>query len=94
MLLVKACITCIVTLVEAYVAMLMTVLFSVASTDVDVISTKLTEKYCVISEFMCSNKLKLNDDKTNLLLLGTESAWRSRLTEDSLTLNTGSSVTV
>ena len=43
--------------------------FSVASTDVDVISTKLTEKYCDISEFMCSNKLKLNDDKKNLTSL-------------------------
>ena len=32
---------------------------------------KLTEKYRIISEFMKNNKLKLNDDKTHLLVMDT-----------------------
>ena len=38
---------------------------------------------------MNNNKLKLNSDKTHLMLLGTDSAWKRRLTPTSLSLNTG-----
>ena len=37
----------------------------------DEVTNKLTEKYSVISEFMRNNKLKLNDDKTHLLVMDT-----------------------
>ena len=60
--------------------------FSVADSDIEVISRKLTENYNNVSNFMCSNKLKLNDEKTHLLLLASDRAWRSKLSEDSLEL--------
>ena len=34
------------------------------------LSFKLTEKYKVIAEFMLNNRLKLNDEKTHLLVMG------------------------
>ena len=34
------------------------------------LTLKLTEKYHVIAEFMANNRLKLNDDKTHLLVMG------------------------
>ena len=37
---------------------------------------------------MVNNRLKLNGDKTHLMLLGTDKAWRSKLTGDSLKLST------
>ena len=40
---------------------------------------------------MCSNDLKLNGDKTHLMLLSSERGWRSKLTDDSLTLITSAS---
>ena len=60
--------------------------FSVADSDIEVISRKLTENYNNVSNFICSNKLKLNDEKTHLLLLASDRAWRSKLSEDSLEL--------
>ena len=62
--------------------------FFVASSDLTEISEKLSNKYRRISEFMNSNKLKLNEEKTSLMLLATEKAWRSKLTDDSLSLTT------
>ena len=46
------------------------------STDPDpaTLSTKLTEKYKLIAQFMVNNKLKLNDDKTHLLVMTTGQA--------------------
>ena len=46
------------------------------STDPDpaTLSTKLTEKYELIAQFMVNNKLKLNDDKTHLLVMTTGQA--------------------
>ena len=35
------------------------------------VSKKLTEKFNIISDFMKNNKLKLNDDKTHLLVMDT-----------------------
>ena len=50
--------------------------FFVASSDLGEISEKVSEKYSKISEFMSSNRLKLNEEKTNLMLLATEKSWR------------------
>ena len=66
--------------------------FSFASTNPDTISTKITEKYRVISEYMNNNKLKLNGDKTHLMLLGTDYAWRNKLNENSINLDTGDEI--
>ena len=38
------------------------------------LSTKLSAKYEIISEFMINNRLKLNDDKTHLLVISTTQA--------------------
>ena len=56
------------------------------------ISAKISEKYSIIAEFMNSNKLNLNGDKTHLMLLATDKAWRSKLNENSIHLNTGNEI--
>ena len=66
--------------------------FSCASSSLDAIEDKLTTDYNTIAAFMTSNKLKLNSDKTHLMLLGTDSAWKRKLTPDSLSLNTGQEI--
>ena len=68
--------------------------FSVADSDLNVISKKLTENYTKISDFMCRNKLKLNNDKTHIMLLATDRAWRSKISDDSLILTTGNNYSV
>ena len=45
---------------------------SLARSDPVVLSGELTEQYQVISEYMASNKLVINADKTHLLVLGTK----------------------
>ena len=51
------------------------------------LSTKLTEKYNVLAEFLTANKLKVNDDKTHLLVMST-SQKRRHLDTNSITINT------
>ena len=62
--------------------------FSYSSSNLDSLSSTLKEKYDKIADFMNSNKLKLNGEKTHLMLLSTDRGWRTRLTEDSLSLVT------
>ena len=62
--------------------------FYFASDSLDTLEHELSRKYQNISEFMCNNRLKLNDNKTHLMLLATENSWRSKLKVDSLTLLT------
>ena len=66
--------------------------FSCASTSLDIIETKLTDDYNTIATFMNNNKLKLNSDKTHLMLLATDYAWKRKLSPNSLSLNTGQEV--
>ena len=68
--------------------------FSVANSDLETISSNLSNKYSVISKFMGSNRLKLNDDKTHLMLLSTDKAWRTKLSQDSLLLRTEQNVLI
>ena len=51
--------------------------YSYSSKDPEVLSSKLSEKYLAMSEFMVNNKLKLNDNKTHLMVL-TTSQYRKR----------------
>ena len=44
----------------------------------DTLSTKLSEKYNVMAEYMVSNELKLNDDKTHVLIMTTSQKRRKR----------------
>ena len=39
-------------------------------------SEKLTDKYKIISQFLVNNRLKLNDDKTHLMVMTTSKARR------------------
>ena len=43
---------------------------------------------------MCSNRLKLNGEKTHIMLLSTDRAWRSKLTADSLVLTTENNISI
>ena len=63
--------------------------FSSSSSCLDTIETQLKSNYDEVAAFMNNNKLKLNSDKTHLMLLGTDSAWRNKLSPHSLSLDTG-----
>ena len=62
--------------------------FSCASPSLNNLSTNLSEKYNHVANFMGSNKLKLNGAKTHIMLLSSDSNWRTKLREDNLTLIT------
>ena len=62
---------------------------SVFSSDPEEITAKLTERYGVISDYMSNNRLKLNGDKTHLMLLASSYAWSHKLNDESINLNTG-----
>ena len=51
--------------------------YSCSSSDPDILSEKLTTKYKVMSEFLVNNRLKLNDDKTHLMVMTTSKTRRS-----------------
>ena len=44
---------------------------SISSDDPATLSARLTAQYKVVAQFMVDNRLKLNDDKTHLLVMGT-----------------------
>ena len=48
--------------------------FTVTDSDHAVLTTKLSEKYKSISDFMLDNRLKLNDDKSHLIVISTNQA--------------------
>ena len=62
--------------------------YSVSSNNQDELSNKMTDKYNLISDYMTSNKLKLNDDKTHLLVLMTSKKRRNRTIDVSITTPT------
>ena len=51
------------------------------------LSDKLSQKYAVLADFLTSNKLKVNDDKTHLLVMSTRQRRRFRDTS-TITINT------
>ena len=50
--------------------------YSVASDNQDILEEKLNQKYKILAEYMANNKLKLNDDKTHLLIMTTNQKHR------------------
>ena len=66
--------------------------FSFSSCNPDTISTTISEKYRVVADFMSNNKLKLNGDKTHLMLLAPDYALRNKLDEESIHLDTGEEI--
>ena len=52
--------------------------FSVGHTDPDTLSTKLSEQYDIIAEYMAANKLVINGDKTHLVVMGNRTAGNIR----------------
>ena len=46
--------------------------YSVSSQDQDTLEIKLNEKYKVMADYLGNNRLKLNDDKTHLLIMTTK----------------------
>ena len=53
-------------------------MYSFSGSDTSVISENMTAKYKILSDFLVSNKLKLNDDKTHLMAMFTSQARLSR----------------
>ena len=60
--------------------------YSVASRDQGVLEEKLNDRYAVLANFMGNNKLKLNDDKTHLLIMSTSR--KQRLVNINVKINT------
>ena len=54
--------------------------FTVAGSDPEELSTKLTQKYAVLADFLTDNMLKVNDDKTHLLVMSTRQKRQHRST--------------
>ena len=52
--------------------------YTCSGSDCAALSDQLTEKFEVISDFLISNKLKLNDDKTHLMVMTTSQARAKR----------------
>jgi hypothetical protein len=50
--------------------------YSVSSHDQDILERKLNDKYTILANYMGNNKLKLNDDKTHLLIMTTKKKQR------------------
>ena len=51
------------------------------------LSAKLTQKYSALADFLTANKLKVNDDKTHLLVMSTRQKSCHRDTSN-ITINT------
>ena len=65
--------------------------YTVQGRDPVKLSTKLTDKYNVLAEFLTANKLKVNDEKTHLLVMSTSQKRRHRIT-NSITINTPTAI--
>ena len=63
-------------------------IFTCSDEDPDRLSQKLSEKYSLLSDFLVSNKLKLNDDKTHLMVMTTSRRRVSRLQGSQVEIST------
>ena len=52
--------------------------YTVQGGDHEELSAKLSDKYNVLADFLAANKLKVNDDKTHLLVMTTSQKRRCR----------------
>ena len=62
--------------------------FTCSQVNPEQLSQKLTDKYRVLSDFLVSNKLKLNDDKTHLMVMSTSQARPHRLGDSQILIRT------
>ena len=60
--------------------------YSVSSQNQDILKQKLDERYSVMASYLGNNRLKLNDDKTHLLIMTTRQ--KRRLINITTTINT------
>ena len=60
--------------------------YGVSSKDPEVLERKLNEKYNILANYMGNNRLKLNDDKTHLLIMTTKQ--RQRMMNLNIQINT------
>ena len=65
--------------------------YTAKGTDPDELSAKLTQKYNSLANFLTANKLKINDDKTHLLVMSTGQKRRFRDTS-TITINTPTAI--
>ena len=65
---------------------------AVTNSDPEEISAQITEKYEAVAEYMSSNKLKLNGEKTHLMLLSSSHTWSNKLSDSSMKLYTGNEI--
>ena len=65
--------------------------YTVVGSDPKELSEKLTHKYLVMADFLQANKLKVNDDKTHLLVMSTRQKRRFRDTS-TITINTPTAI--
>ena len=66
--------------------------YSCSDSDPTLLSEKLDEKFRIIADFMVSNKLKLNDDKTHLMVMTTSQKRKKRNPNDQVQLSTPTEV--
>jgi hypothetical protein len=62
--------------------------YSCSDSDPAALSQKLSAKFTVISDFMVSNKLKLNDDKTHIMVMTTSQVRKKKDLSDVVKLRT------
>jgi hypothetical protein len=65
--------------------------YTVQGNDPVELSRKLSQKYTALAEFLTANKLKVNDEKTHLLVMTTRQK-RRHLDTSSITINTPTAV--
>ena len=65
--------------------------FTVSASDTEVLTEKLSKKYKVVAEYLTDNKLKVNDDKTHLLVLTTRQK-RRHVNTDSVRIETPTAI--
>jgi hypothetical protein len=65
--------------------------YTVHGSDLEELSSTLTQKYSILADFLTANKLKVNDDKTHLLIMSTRQKRRHRDTTN-ITINTPTAV--
>ena len=65
--------------------------YTVSGQDTEELSQKLSEKYAIMADFLTANKLKVNDDKTHILLMATRQK-RKHLDTSSMSINTPTAI--
>ena len=64
--------------------------YSTSSHDQDILNEKLNDRYTVLADYMGNNRLKLNDDKTHLLIMTTRQ--KRKIINISVKINTATEV--